>query len=163
MKRRFREDLDASRVSGFISFARLRQHALHSTPPSRRRVRGPRRPRAPGKELLTMAAIGSALHASTLRGASAQLKGKKTTRAVKARSRDGSIRAASSEPKIQDVVVAIDPKSLLPQGLYCESNYQTFRRPTRYGLLGGSRKPSPSTRARPRHHERSRHLAHAEI
>lgn len=74
-----------------------------------------------------MAALGSAL-STQLRAPSAQWKAK-AKRATKARC---AVRAASTENKIEDVAAAVDPKALLPEGLYCESNYKAIRRPTRY-------------------------------
>ena len=75
-----------------------------------------------------MAALGSAL-STQLRAPSAQWKAK-AKRATKARC--APVRAASTENKIEDVAAAVDPKALLPEGLYCESNYKAIRRPTRY-------------------------------
>ena len=75
-----------------------------------------------------MAALGSAL-STQLRAPSAHLKAK-AKRATKARC--APVRAASTENKIEDVAAAVDPKALLPEGLYCESNYKAIRRPTRY-------------------------------
>jgi hypothetical protein len=75
-----------------------------------------------------MAALGSAL-STQLRAPSVQWKGKakRTTKA-----RNAPVRAASTENKIEDVAAAVDSKVFLPQGLYCESNFQAIRRPTRY-------------------------------
>jgi|TARA_B110000977_G_scaffold130957_1_gene166895 hypothetical protein len=89
-----------------------------------------------------MAALGSAL-STQLRTPSTQWKGK-AKRATTARK--SVVRAASTENKIEDVAAAIDPKALLPEGLYCESNYQAVRRPTRYVFEMDERKRTTPTR-----------------
>lgn len=96
-----------------------------------------------------MAALGSAL-STQLRAPSAQWKAK-AKRATKARC---AVRAASTENKIEDVAAAVDPKALLPEGLYCESNYKAIRRPTRYARRRRERRRAIAgareTRDRPR-------------
>lgn len=74
-----------------------------------------------------MAALGSALSSQLRAPAPTAWKGKKQARAKRAT----PVRAASTENKIEEVAAAVDPKALLPKGLYCESHHQTIRRPTR--------------------------------
>ena len=105
--------------------ARRRVRALHTPPGDASGLSSPPRVAPPPN---TMAALGSAL-STQLRAPSAQWKAK-AKRATKARC--APVRAASTENKIEDVAAAVDPKALLPEGLYCESNYKAIRRPTRY-------------------------------
>ena len=74
-----------------------------------------------------MAALGSALSSQLRAPAPTAWKGKKQARAKRAT----PVRAASTENKIEEVAAAVDPKALLPKGLYCESHHQAIRRPTR--------------------------------
>jgi hypothetical protein len=72
-----------------------------------------------------MAALGSALSSQLRAPAPAAWRGKKQARASRAQ----PVRATAN--KIEDVAAAVDPKDLLPPGLYCESFNRAKRRPTR--------------------------------
>ena len=86
-----------------------------------------------------MAALGSALSSQLRAPAPTAWKAKKQARAKRAT----PVRAASTENKIEEVAAAVDPKALLPKGLYCESHHQAIRRPTRCVAL----KTDPRARA----------------
>ena len=86
-----------------------------------------------------MAALGSALSSQLRAPAPTAWKGKKQARAKRAT----PVRAASTENKIEEVAAAVDPKELLPKGLYCESHHQAIRRPPRCVAL----KTDPRARA----------------